>query len=86
MISTKRIVGSVDGDQHEVKFNDPFITLWGNYKKNSVNPIDTTVFKIISAGANQAEFLMETGNPSIAFVYGIKTVEGFYRANSKITS
>jgi hypothetical protein len=82
LMTTRRIIGSINGERNEIKFEESFITLWGNYKKNAENPIDTTYFRILGAGARQLEFLMETGNPAIAFVYGIKTVEGFYRAKA----
>ena len=77
LLTTQRIIGKIDSQIREIKFEELDNTIWGNFKSKN---IDTTIFQTIDIHGKQKEFLMETGNSSMAFIYGIKTVETFYKA------
>ena len=76
IITTKRIVGQIDANQNQVDFTELDDIVYGNYKDIKFN---TTIFRTIDLEGDSIDFLMETGNPSIAFIDSINTIFQFYR-------
>ncbi|HLO60325.1 MAG TPA: hypothetical protein VK179_16360 [Bacteroidales bacterium] len=76
IITTKRIVGQIDGKQNQIEFIDLDDVVYGDYKNIKIN---TTIFRTIDIYGESLDFLMETGKPSIAFIYSINPIHRLYR-------
>ena len=76
IITTKRIVGQIDGSQNQIDFSELDDIVFGDYKNIKIS---TTIFRTTDLHGDCIDFLMETGNPSIAFIYSINTIIRLYR-------
>ncbi|HAB53406.1 MAG TPA: hypothetical protein DCE80_14745 [Ignavibacteriales bacterium] len=76
IITTKRIVGQIDGKQNQIEFIDLDDVIYGDYKNIKIK---TTIFRTIDIQGDSLDFLMETGKPSIAFIYSINPILRLYR-------
>jgi hypothetical protein len=78
LITTKRIIGQFESSKREVFFEELDDTVWGLYKNTK---IDKTVFRTSDMYGDQKDFYMETGYPSMAFVYGVQTIDRLTKSN-----
>jgi len=76
IVTTKRIVGQIDGNQNQIDFSELDDIVYGDYKNNKIS---TTIFRTTDLHGDCIDFLMETGKPSIAFIYSINTIFRLYR-------
>lgn len=78
-ITTQRIVGMIDNVLRAVDFAELDDVTFGMYKDTRV---ETTIFRTTDIYGNKLDFLMETGYPSMAYVYGIGTIENLYKTRT----
>lgn len=76
IITTKRIIGKIDEKQNQIDFSELDDIVYGDYKSIKIS---TTIFRTTDLHGDCIDFLMETGNPSIAFIYSINTIFRLYR-------
>lgn len=79
LITTQRIVGMIDNVIRAVDFAELDDVAFGMYKDTRV---ETTIFRTTDINGNKKDFLMETGYPSMAYVYGIGTIENMYKTST----
>lgn len=76
LITTQRIVGMIENILRAVDFAELDDVSFGMYKDTRV---ETVIFRTTDIYGNKLDFLMETGYPSMAYVYGIRTIENLYK-------
>lgn len=69
----------IDNVIRAVDFAELDDVAFGMYKDTRV---ETTIFRTTDINGNKKDFLMETGYPSMAYVYGIGTIENMYKTST----
>jgi hypothetical protein len=80
IITTRRIIGKISNDYKQIDFNELDDIVYGDYKNTKKS---TTIFRTTDFHGENTDFLMETGKPSIEFIYSINTIHGLYRNESE---
>jgi hypothetical protein len=80
IITTKRIVGKVDGNQKQIDFSLLDDVVYGDYKNAKKS---TTSFRTTDVYGGFIDFLMDTEKPSTAFIHSINTIAQLYRTESR---
>lgn len=75
-ITTRIIIGKISGEYKQLDFNELDDIVYGDYKNIKKS---TTIFRMTDFQGDNSDFLMETGKPSIAFIYAINTILRLYR-------
>lgn len=76
IITTRRIIGKISGDYKQLDFNELDDIVYGDYKNIKKS---TTLFRTTDFHGVNSDFLMETGRPSMGFIYAINTILRLYR-------
>jgi hypothetical protein len=79
IVTTQRVLGEIDSKHREMRFDVLGEYVFGAYKRND---LEKTIFRLNDWYGEQCDFLMETGNPSMAIIYSIKTIDELYRAST----
>jgi hypothetical protein len=80
IITTKRIVGKIDGNQNQVDFSLLDDVVYGDTKDARKM---TTLFRTIDVYGGFVDFLMDTEKPSTAFISSINMIAQLYRSESR---
>jgi hypothetical protein len=76
VISSQRVVGKIGNQIRQLAFTDLDDVMYGN-PKNKTTP---GAVRITDYRGNNYDFLMDTGKPSIAFIYAINTALALHRS------
>ena len=79
LVTTRRVIGQIKSAKSEINFVDLDNYTWGLFKNKN---FDKTTFRLTDIYGEQFDFLMETGNPSMAIIYSIRTIDGLYKSTS----
>jgi hypothetical protein len=79
LITTRSIVGQINGERHRVHFAELDDVVFGDYKRIKS---DTTIFRTTDFYGKKGDFLMEPGPPAMAFVYAINAINNFYKTSA----
>ena len=80
IITTRRIIGKISNAYMQIDFNELDNVVYGDYKNTKKC---TTIFRTTDFPGESCDFIMETGKPSIAFLYSINTIHRLYRTESE---
>jgi len=80
LITTQRIMGSIGDVFREAVFPEIADIIFGQFK---IAKFGTTDFSTIDIYGNEKKFLMETGKPSMAYMYAIRIIDNAYKNNSR---
>lgn len=78
LITTRRITGQIESFEREIYFEELDGVTWGHYKDSTK---DKTIFRTCDNDGDRRDFCMETGFPSMAFVYGVQTIDHLTKSN-----
>ncbi|MFN8397829.1 MAG: hypothetical protein U0176_24635 [Bacteroidia bacterium] len=78
-VTTRRVVGAIDGEIREVEFRELENCRWGFFKDPNS---DRTRMQLKGRLGTQLEFWIETGKPSMAMIYAVMPILKMYRGKS----
>lgn len=78
LVTTKRIIGKIEGEKREIYFDELDDTIWGDFKSEKK---EETILRTTNFEGETNDFLMETGKPAMGIISSVRTIGRLTKAS-----